>query len=248
MFKRLIPVLLIENTSLVKTSNFKSPIYLGDPVNALKIFNDKEVDEILIIDKSASRNGINFGLLQSLSKQAFMPLGYVGGIRSVSDAEKILRIGFEKIALNTSALSVPNLAEDLVKKFGSQSIAAVVDFKKDLWGKYQIYIQNGSKRVEHPFMKYLKLLSEKGFGEYWLQSISNEGCFKGYDLDFLHQARKILEEPIVVLGGARNFEDFKMAIHNGADAVAAGSTFVFYNNDKKSILINYPKNFQLENM
>lgn len=240
MLPRLIPVLLIENRSLIKTKKFSSPVYLGDPVNALRIYNEKEVDEVLIVDKSTGTNGPDFEFLEDLAKEAFMPMGYVGGIRNIDDAKKLISIGYEKVGFNGAVLSKPDLVKLAAGELGAQSVFVVVDFKKNLFGTTYAYTSNGSKNSQLKPLEFSKKALELGIGELIIQSIDKDGCMTGYDLDIIKEISKSATVPVVACGGAGSLNHFSEAIKNGAEAVAAGSFFVFMGQDRNSILINYP--------
>lgn len=241
MLPRLIPVLLINNRSLIKTKKFGSEVYLGDPVNALKIFNEKEVDEVLIVDKSAAKTGKpDFELLEDLAKEAFMPMGYIGGIRTVEDGKRIVSCGFEKIGFNSDIVINPDVVSKLAQDLGAQSVFAVIDVKKDLFGRKSAMISSASKKSGMSPVEFARKAAELGVGELIIQSVDNDGCMSGYDIELVSEIAKNVSIPVVACGGAGNIEDFKNAVQAGASAVAAGSFFVFMNNNRNSILINYP--------
>lgn len=240
MLPRLIPFLLIKNKALIKTKKFSQEVYLGDPINALRIFNEKEVDEVLVIDKNASLNGPDFDFLADLATEAFMPLGYIGGIRHVDDAKRVIQLGFEKIGFNSSVVENPELVSQLVSELGAQSIFAVVDVKKDFFGKKNAMINGGTKKSGLSPSAFAKKSVELGVGEIVVQSIDQDGCMNGYDIELIKEIVSLGSVPIVASGGAGKLEDFKAAVQAGSSAVAAGSFFVFMNGDRNSILINYP--------
>jgi imidazole glycerol-phosphate synthase subunit HisF len=236
---RIIPVLLIQNRRLVKSIKFKNHSYIGDPLNAVKIFNEKCADELLIIDINARRkNNIDFNFLRKLANQAFMPLTYSGGISSVDEAKKIFALGFEKICINSSWPGSKNLIEKLVPIFGKQSICVCLDIKTNLFGKKRIY-DYISKKTNGVPLDIAKEFEKLGVGELLLQSVDKDGTMSGYDEVLLKDICTELSIPVIALGGAGSLLDIKQAIASKASAAAAGSLFIYYNNDK-AVLINYP--------
>lgn len=245
---RVIPVLLLKNAGLVKTQQFKNPKYVGDPINAVRIFNDKEVDELVFLDISATPNKRkpNFELIRDIATEAFMPFGYGGGITTINDIEKLFKIGVEKVILNTAAFENPKLITEATKIYGSQSIVASVDVKKTLFGAKKVITNCGKKKVGVNYIEYAEKLEQFGVGEIVINSIDNDGMAQGYDLQLIKQISDAVSIPVVALGGARSIEDFQSAIRQGrASAVAAGSMFVF-NGPHRAVLISYPKYDDLE--
>jgi len=238
---RLIPVLLMDRGKLVKTVKFKKPNYIGDPVNAVKIFNDKEVDEIVLLDISATkdRRQPDYDKIEEICSEAFMPFAYGGGINSLAQVDRLFQLGIEKVVLNSVLNSNIDLVKQISDKYGAQSIVASIDVKKNLFGKYVAYSHSGFKKVGTSIEKYLNRILEVGVGEVFLNSIDRDGTFLGYDLELINQISKISGVPLVACGGAFDLNDFKSAIENGASAVGAGSIFV-YRGKQKGILINYP--------
>lgn len=246
MLPRLIPVLLIDDFGLIKTRKFSNPKYLGDPLNALKIFNEKEVDEVIIIDRSITGKGLNFDFLEHLAQEAFMPLGYVGGIKSESDARRLISIGYEKIGFNSAIVDNEKMVNILTRELGSQSVFAVIDSKKPLIGSAKAFIKNGRVNSGHSPLEFAQKAISLGVGELIVQSIENDGCMKGFDLKLISDVSRSSTVPLVALGGAGSISDFQLAIKAGASAVAAGSFFSFLENDRNSILINYPSYSEVE--
>jgi cyclase len=239
---RVIPVLTILNSNLVKTVKFKNPIYLGDPINAVKIFNEKKVDELCILDIGASKNktSINYNLLQSIAAQAFMPLSYGGGIRCISEIKSLFKLGFEKVILNSSVASNPSLIEEASKFAGNQSIVLGVDVKKSIAGKYTVYTHSGRSKISQSIEDYIKNRVNKGIGEVFINSIDNEGKMNGYDLNLIRKVTELVDVPVVACGGAGHIQDIRLVLEEGkANAAAAGSLFVYYGKNK-AVLINFP--------
>lgn len=238
---RVIPNLLIENKKLIKGVNFQKHRYVGDPINAIKIFNEKEVDELIIFDKSAMRRGgPDFEYLTKVCSEAFFPLGYGGGITCIEDVKKLLRLGIEKIILNSSAYNNPSFVQQAVDYAGSQSVVVAIDYKSKLFTGPSVFINNGSHDIKKNPIDYAKYIESLGVGEIILTSINREGTYKGYDLDLLQKVATEIKVPVVASGGASKIEDFATAAKNtNVHAVTAGSLFIFYG-PLKAVLINYP--------
>jgi cyclase len=245
---RIIPVLLLQNKGLVKTINFKNPTYIGDPINAVKIFNEKEVDELVFLDIEATNKNQepNYNTIEEIASECFMPLGYGGGIKNIEQIKKIFAIGVEKVIINSSAYFTPNLISEAAKIYGNQSIVVSVDVKKDFFGKYNCFINTGKTKIKYKLIEYLKLLEDKGAGEIIVTSIDREGTFKGFDIELIKSVTQTVNIPIVANGGAGKIEDFaEVILTGGASAVAAGSLFV-YKSMNRGVLINYPSQTELK--
>jgi cyclase len=238
---RVIPTLLIQNGGLVKTVRFKDPTYVGDPINAVKIFNEKEVDEIIILDISSARERTapELRMISDIAGEAFMPFGYGGGITTVDQIKAILRAGAEKVILNTVAVEIPGLITEVSRRFGSQSIVVSIDVKRKLGGKYEVLIRSGSAKTGMDPVTTAREAERLGAGELFLTSIDREGTYKGYDLDLIAIVSKAVSIPVVACGGATSVEDLSAAVKAGASAVAAGSMFVFHG-PHRAVLITYP--------
>lgn len=243
---RIIPCLLIYNGDLVKTKKFKNPTYLGDPINAVKIFNEEEADELCILDISSHKNGhINFELLKDIVSEAFMPMAYGGGITSLDDAKKLFRMGFEKLIFNTTLVTNPQMIRDVVAFAGAQSVVASIDVKKSLFGGEECYIDCGKKNIKQKCVSYLKKVEALGVGEVFINSIDNDGMMKGYNIELIKRVTCNTNLPVIACGGAGTLEDLSAAIkQGGAHAVAAGSIFVYYGS-RNAVLINYPTEEEL---
>jgi cyclase len=239
---RVIPILLLKNGGLYKGVKFKNHKYIGDPINTVKIFNDKEVDELVILDIESSRykKPIDFELLHQIATEAFMPLAYGGGISSLEDAKRLFSIGFEKVILNTNAIDNMELLHRLVSNFGSQSIIVSIDIKKSFLGEYRVYTKSGSFKTKYKLVDFVKKMEEIGVGEIVLNSIERDGVMKGYDLNIIKKITDSLSIPLIAVGGAGDLEDMREAKMAGASAVGAGSMFV-YHGVHKAVLISYPK-------
>jgi len=239
---RIIPCLLIQQKGLVKTVNFKSPKYVGDPINAVRIFNEKQCDELMIIDIDATANKEepNFKLIEKLASECRMPICYGGGIKTLVQAQKIFSLGIEKIALSSAAIENPNLISDISECVGSQSVVVVLDVRKKLFGGYEVFINNGKKGTgKNPF-ELVSIFQKLGAGEIVINSIDQDGQMKGYDIPLAEKIRKETSLPMTILGGAGRLEDIGQLIKKfGIVGAAAGSLFVF-RGVYKAVLINYP--------
>lgn len=235
--------MLIQNGGLVKSIKFKNHKYIGDPINAVKIFNDKEVDEIVILDISATKDKRppNISQISEIAGEAFMPLSYGGGVTTLEQVKKILYEGAEKVIVNTAAFENLKLISQIAEQFGSQSAVVSIDVKKDWLGNYKVYLQNGSKKTGLSPVEYALRAEKAGAGELILMSIDRDGTYQGFDLDLVKQVTQAVTIPVVACGGASGFGDFvEAANYGGASAVAAGSLFV-YASTQRGIMINYPK-------
>ncbi len=247
---RIIPVLLLKGEGLVKTINFKNPKYIGDPINAVRIFNEKEVDELIFLDINASKLNVepNYQLLSNISGEAFMPMSYGGGITSLKQIEKILKLGFEKIVINSSFFSKKNLIQEAVKNFGSQSIIGAIDVRKNILNSYVVYKNSGLTKIKVTLKDHIASLMEAGVGEIFINSIDKDGYMKGYDLDLLKVVSSLIKVPLIACGGAGSLNHLKDAIIRGnASAAAAGSLFVFLG-PHRAVLINYPDRETIYNL
>jgi imidazole glycerol-phosphate synthase subunit HisF len=244
---RVIPVLLIQDGGLVKSIKFKDHKYIGDPINAVKIFNEKEVDEIVILDISATaeKKAPNILAIKEIASEAFMPLGYGGGITKLQEIKELITAGVEKVVLNTSAFENPKLVSEGAAYVGSQSIVVSIDVKKNLWGKYKVFVKNGSKNTDIDPVEYAKKMQMAGAGELFLNSIERDGTFGGYDTELIKSVAKAVDIPVVAIGGAAEIEDFAKAVQSGASAVSAGSMFVFQR-PHRAVLISYPAQKELK--
>ncbi len=244
LYPRLIPCLLVHKNALYKTTNFKNPKYIGDPINAVKIFNDKQVDELIVLDIDASVNNSipNYNLIENLAFECRMPLCYGGGIKTLDQALNIFSLGVEKISLSSEAIKNISLINNLSKRVGSQSIVVVIDVKKNNFSNnYTIYTHNGKVKVDLKPLEFIKELQQNGVGEIVINSIDNDGLMKGFDLNLIEKIYKISNVPITVLGGAGSFDHFSDVIDKtGIIGLSAGSFFVF-KGKFKAVLINYPE-------
>lgn len=244
---RVIPALLLKNGGLVKTLKFKKPRYLGDPINAIRVFNDKEVDELMVLDIGVSRDGglPNYSLIEQFAGECFMPLTYGGGIQSVEQAKNIFSLGVEKICLQTAALEDSRLIYDLVNCFGSQSIMVSLDVKRNWFGKPHAYCASQNKELSTPWIDLLQSFVVAGCGEILLNVVDKDGTLSGPDLELIKRASESINAPLIALGGISSLRDIKSAVKAGASAVAAGAFFVFHG-PHRAVLITYPSYQELE--
>ena len=239
---RIIPCLLLHDKGLVKTVNFKSPKYVGDPINAVRIFNEKEVDELAFFDIDASvlNREPDYVLIEKLANQSRMPLCYGGGVMSVEQAQRIFSLGIEKIALSSAIIENPQLITQIAERVGSQSVIVVLDIKKKLLGGYEIFTHNGKKATGINPIKFAKEIELLGAGEIIINSIDQDGVMKGYDMNLIDKIAESISIPLTVLGGVGSLADIEKVIDkHGVIGVAAGSLFVF-KGPYKAVLINYP--------
>jgi cyclase len=247
---RVIPTLLLKNAGLVKGVQFKNHKYVGDPINAVKIFNEKEVDELVFLDIGATETGKgpNFELLKHIASEAFMPFGYGGGIENIEQITRLFSIGIEKVIINSAAYYKPELISAASKISGNQSIVVSIDVKRSMFGKYSVFIRNGKVNTKKDPVEYAVQMEKLGAGELIVCNIANEGKRMGYDNELLKAISNAVDIPVVASGGAGSLNDFADAYHKGhAASVAAGDMFVFYGKHK-AVLITYPKYHELENL
>lgn len=247
---RIIPCLLVHDKGLVKTVQFKNPKYVGDPINAVRIFNEKEVDELMVLDIDATTENRepDYVMIKHLAAECRMPLCYGGGIRSVDQAQRIFNLGVEKIAISSAVVNNEKLIEEIGDIVGVQSVVVVLDVKKKLLGGYEVYINNGKKATGKNPIQYAKYLQELGVGEIVINSIDQDGQMKGFDINLIQKVREVLHIPLTVLGGAGSLNDIKSIIDKfGVLGVSAGSLFVF-KGIYKAVLINYPTRIEKERL
>ncbi|MBN1521886.1 MAG: imidazole glycerol phosphate synthase subunit HisF [Candidatus Aureabacteria bacterium] len=245
---RVIPCLLLKDQGLVKTVKFKDPKYVGDPINAVRIFNDKEVDELILLDITASMEGRkpDFDLIAGIASECFMPLCYGGGIKGLDDISKILSIGVEKVSVNSSALQGADIITRAASRFGSQSVVLSVDIKKGMDGQHQIYDAARRKTAKMDVVEYCQKMEAAGAGEILLNSVDRDGTMEGYDIELIKKVSGSVNVPVIACGGAGKPGDFFSAVSvGGAAAVAAGSLFVFQGK-YRAVLISYPSSSELE--
>jgi len=245
---RVIPVLGINRGKLVKTTRFKKPRYIGDPLNAIKIFNEKEVDELMIADIRATTSNLepDFSMIADMAAECFMPLSYAGGIRNIDQAKRIFDLGIEKVIIGSAFLYKPDIVEQISLRYGSQSVAVCIDAYRGYFGKVKVFSHSGRRGNKVKAEHLAKFASETGAGEIIIHGIHKEGLMKGYDLRLIKSVSAAVDVPVIALGGSRGVVDFLEAVKAGASAVAASSAFVYNSNNSSSILINYPDQYLLE--
>jgi cyclase len=238
---RVIPVLLLRRGGLVKTIGFEKPAYVGDPINAVRIFNEKEVDELVLLDIEASGTGVEpkYADIEEVVSEAFMPIAYGGGVRSVEQARRLVGLGVEKIVLNTAVLERPELMRAVADQLGSSSAVVSINVKKDWRGRYRVYDSARRTNTGHDLLEHARRCVAEGAGEVFINDVVRDGTGKGYDLDLIRAVAESVDVPVIACGGAGSLEDFTAAVAAGASAVAAGSMFV-YMGRHRAVMINYP--------
>ena len=242
LYPRIIPCLLVHNKGLIKTVKFKDPKYVGDTINAVKIFNEKEVDELIVLDIDATveNREPDYKMIENLANECRMPLCYGGGIKTASQAQRILSLGVEKVAMSSAVFNNPGLVKEISTEVGSQSIVIIFDVKKKLFGGYDMYTHNAKNKIKQDLLAIVERVQDLGAGEIVINSIDNDGLMKGYDIDLIEKIKSRLDIPITVLGGAGELKDISQVIDKfGIIGCAAGSLFVF-KGKYKAVLINYP--------
>jgi cyclase len=245
---RVIPVLLLRGESLVKTVRFGRFTYVGDPCNTVRIFNELQVDELCVLDITATREerSPNLALLADLASECFMPLAYGGGVRSLAAAEAIFKIGIEKVVLNTAAVDRPELISEIADKFGSQAVVVSIDVERDLLGRQTVRTHAGRRSRGMKPVEWARRVETLGAGEILLTSIEREGTWSGFDIDLVHEVVDAVSIPVVAHGGAGSVADIGRAVREGhATAVALGSLVVFQKKDM-GVLVNFPDQAELQ--
>lgn len=245
---RVIPCLQLVGDSLVKTIKFKTPNYIGDPINTVRIFNELEVDELCFLDIRASleQRKPNIGILHQISNECFMPLSYGGGITDFETAKKIFSIGFEKVVVNTHAARELSLISNISEHFGAQAMVASIDVKKNVWGRYNVFINDGSEKIDKDVIAWAQELESAGAGEILLTSMDRDGTWSGFDIDITKRVSESVKVPVIANGGAGSVEHIAEAVKNGkASAVALGSMIV-YQQKGMGVLVNFPDKAKLK--
>lgn len=251
MFRpRVIPVLLLHDLGLVKTAKFSRPNYIGDPMNAVHIFNESQADELVFLDISATREGRipSLDLIASIAAEAFMPFAVGGGVRSLEHIKLLIGQGAEKVVICSAAADTPHLITEGANCFGAQSIVVSIDVKKDIFGRARVYTHSGGKSTGLDPITYAKRMEDAGAGEIFVNAISLDGMMRGYDIELVRAIAEAVSVPIIACGGAGSLADLARVVNEGgASAAAAGSLFV-YHGSQKGILINYPSRQSLRNL
>lgn len=246
---RVIPILLLKGKGLVKSIKFKDFRYIGDPINAVRIFNDLKADELVFLDILASKEKrkISLDFVKNVGDEANMPFAVGGGIKTVQDIKEVVNAGAEKAIINTYAVENPEFIKEASNVFGSSTIVVSIDVKKKRFGKKQVYVLGGSKSTGLDPVLFAKKMEEMGAGEIIINSVDNDGLMTGYDLDLIKNISKAVTIPVIACGGAGTLQDFESAVEKSyASAVSAGSMFV-YQGPRKAVLINYPSQKEISN-
>lgn len=247
---RVIPILLLQDGGLVKGERFKKHKYVGDPINAVRIFNEKEVDELAFVDISATlkQRDPDYALIEDMASEAFMPIAYGGGVHSVRQVERLFRSGVEKIIINSEFAARPQIIQDCSRIAGSQSIVVSIDVKKSLLGRYEVFSDNATRKTGEDPVTYAKRAEDMGAGELILTAVDREGTGKGYDIELIEQVTRAVDIPVIAQGGAASLHDFQAAVHSAkASAVAAGAFFTFHGRHR-AVLLTYPAYEELEKL
>jgi len=241
MQKRIIPSLLIKNGGLVKGQQFENHKYVGDPINAIRIFNEKEVDELVVLDIAATSNGTgpNFELIEKFASESFMPLCYGGGISDIDQIRTLLSIGIEKVCIQSSALESTHFISEIASIFGSQAIVVSVDVKKNIFGRYHLYNSSRQLTNKNNWLEYIDSCVKAGAGELIVTSVNHEGKMKGMNLSLIKKVNEVTPVPLIASGGIGSMNDIKLAFDQGVSGVAVGSFFVFHG-PHRGVLITYP--------
>jgi imidazole glycerol-phosphate synthase subunit HisF len=245
---RVMPCLLLRNAGLVKTIQFKNPGYVGKPINAIRIYNEKEVDELIFLDITATVENKRppFKIISEIANECFMPVAYGGGVRTLDDVKEIFSLGIEKVALNSYAVENPLFVRMAADKFGSQSIVVSIDAKRKLWGRYEVYTHGGRKATGLDPVKFAAQMQEMGAGEILLTSIDRDGTMQGYDLDLVKRITDTVNVPVIACGGAGKVSDFKAVVEEGGASAAAAGSMVVYFGRNRAVLVNFPEKKELE--
>jgi cyclase len=239
---RIIPCILLRGHGLVKTRKFKDPVYVGDPINAVRIFSEKEVDELVILDIDATREGRepNYELIAEIAGECFMPVAYGGGIQTLAQARKLIRCGIEKVVINSASIESKGIIREIADVFGSQAVVGSIDARKILLGGHRVFVKSGTVDTKLKPEDHAASLEQAGVGEILLTSIDRDGQMQGYDIELIKKVSSKVNVPVVACGGAGTLDHMRRAMsESGASAVSAGSMFVFYGKHR-AVLINYP--------
>lgn len=251
MFRpRIIPILLLKNKGLVKSTRFKDYNYIGDPLNAVKIFNDLRADELVFLDILASKEKriIDLSFVEKVGDECNMPFSVGGGIKNLKEIKAILNAGAEKVIINTAAAENSDLIKEASDEFGSSTIVVSIDVKKNLFGKESTYTLSGTKSTGYSPVSFARLMEEKGAGEILINSIDRDGVMNGYDISLIKKISEAVTIPVIACGGAGDLSHISDSINLGlASAAAAGSLFV-YHGPRKGVLINYPSAEELKQL
>lgn len=238
---RVIPVLLVKDHGLVKTTKFEDPKYVGDPINAIRILNEKEVDELALLDISATpgNHGPNFDLVQDVASECFMPLAYGGGLRGLDDAKRLFSLGVEKVVLRSAAAADLAIVTQIARYAGSSSVTVSIDVKRSRLRRQQLYCPGSRLHGESNWAGFLRRATEAGAGEVILNAVDRDGTMSGMDTDLISEAARVTNVPLVAIGGVGSLDHIGAGVRAGADAIGAGAFFV-YHGPRRAVLITYP--------
>jgi len=245
---RVMPCLLLKDGALVKTVRFQEPSYIGDPINAIRIFNEKEVDELVFLDIAATNQGRRppLDVLKRIAGESFMPVAYGGGLRRLEDIREVLRVGFEKVSINSHAAESPSFVTEAAREFGNQSVIVSIDAKKVGGDRYEVWTHGATRRTGLDPATFAARMQEAGAGEILLTSIDRDGTQQGYAIDLIQQVVARVSIPVIACGGAGKVEDFTAAVREGgAAACAIGSMAVYYGRNR-AVLISFPSRTEIE--
>lgn len=248
LIPRVMPCLLLKDGSLVKTVKFKDPAYIGDPINAVRIYNEKEVDELIFLDITATleKREPPYKVLSEIASECFMPVAYGGGVKNIEMIRQILSLGIEKISINSQAVENPDFVREATERFGSSTIVVSMDVRKKIFGKYEVCIHGGKKSTGLEPVSFAKEVEKMGAGEILLTSIDRDGTQEGYDIELIKSVTNAVGIPVIACGGAGKVDDFRLAVKEaGASACAAGSMVVYFGRNR-AVLINFPERKKLD--
>lgn len=248
LIPRVMPCLLLKNGSLVKTIKFQDPGYIGDPINAVRIYNEKEVDELIFLDIMATleKRRPPFEVLTQIASECFMPVAYGGGIRDLDDIQAIFKLGIEKVAINSYAVENPSFIRAAAEKFGSQSIVVAMDVRKKRFGGYEVVTRGGKQSTKLDPVKWAVQMAETGAGEILLTAVDRDGTQEGYDIELLRSVTSAVDIPVIACGGAGKLADFAEAVKQGGVSACAAGSMVVYFGRNRAVLINFPTRAELE--
>ena len=244
--KRIMPCLLLQDKRLVKTIQFKNPSYIGDPINAVKIFNDKEVDELIILDISATKynKSIDFDLLEDFAVECFMPLAYGGGVKTIDNFQKLYTLGIEKVVINSLLIDKPSVVREAASKFGNQSVLASIDVVRNNNSEYKVF-SHSDRKINMSFEEYLKYVISLNVGEIFITSVNNEGTWQGYDNELISYVTNFVEVPVIANGGCGSNMDLKNVLYKTDVQSAAIGSMAVYQKKDMGVLIRFPKRNQI---
>jgi cyclase len=235
---RVIPTLLLESGGVIKTTRFRSPRYIGDPINVVRLFNDMEVDELVLLDVAAQEPNLRF--LADLTDECFMPVSYGGGVGKLADMDRLFALGIEKVALNGAAVRTPELVRQAADAFGSQSVVVSIDVARNWRHKPRVFVQRGTRSTGLDPVTHARRMESEGAGEILLNSIDRDGTMTGYDLDLVREVAHAVHIPVIACGGAGHLDHVRAVLREGGAAGAAAGSFFIYSGPHRGILVSYP--------